>query len=62
MKIAYGPCSDTDAIAGVDLDDQGNLVITIELELGEETHTLPASHVAPEIRALAMSPSSERAA
>lgn len=60
--IAYGPTRDSDAIVGVDLNEDGSLTVTIELEVGEEVHTLPESAVAPEIRALAMSPSSERAA
>lgn len=50
--IAFGVCEDG-AIVGIELEDDGSLTVTIELEVGEESHHLPASAVAAEIRGLA---------
>lgn len=60
--LALGPAIDSDAIVRVEVEDSGCLTIVIELPLGEERIVLAESAVVPEVRALALSPGSERAA
>lgn len=52
MLIAYGATEEADALVGVDLDDQGRLVITIDTGDREDVFTLPGAAVVPDVRAL----------
>lgn len=60
--IACGPALEQDALVRVELEESGCLTILIELPLGEERITLAESAVVPEVRALLVSSSGERAA